>query len=527
MFSLLSSPSISSEPSATSQPKVGSTESKQGGLSPSSFQQQQQQQQHNNNANSGTPQPTTGKIFLAGYNQHLHQILFPEFNYFSESEEKDEGQKNIPGRASVSDPFGMHHIWEPPSTSVVNDTISTDMDTDTSASSVKVRQRTIHASSRDILLHGNPSRGGQSVEDAIKHFPGKVLFMNGESRGCVFRRYIRPQLMRLLKEEQQQELQQQKQQGGSLSSSSSLYKQAFRDVANRIYQVGPFEGSSSSMSQTDRHIELKHEASYDYKQLARRNSHEFFFFAQVLGARLLSEATEHRQSQQGQKDIVLTSNKSQLDLSNTATWKSLTDPNQRPHNTGIHHAVIYLQSNCEDHRQKAAEAISDLVQVHHGPRCVVTNDQKSNATFQIGSKDDRAFDWRMNVGLMHDYRYCLVMENRQLEHYMTEKLLNAVLAGCIPIYYGLPNIHDIFNPKSFIHYDINNPQPALDLIHRLEQNETMYEEMLSVPLLQVGAVDKHFSFHPSLGDGSLHLKIRAMMGIQYRGTLIESNDSKW
>ena len=527
MFSLLSSSPKSAETTPTSQPTVGSTEPKQGGLPPASFQQQQQQQQHSNNAINSIPEPTAGRIFVAGYNQNLHQILFPEFNYFSEEEE--EGGKQITGRASDSDLFGIHHVWEPPSTSMVNDTVSTGTDTDvsSSSSSFKVRQRTIYASSKDILLHGNPSRGGQSVEDAIKYFPGKVLFINGESRGCVFRRYIRPQLMRILNEEQQELQQRQQQQAGSSSSSLLLYKQAFRNVANRIYQMGPFEGSSSSTSQTDRHIEPRYDARYDYKQLARRNSDEFFFLAQVLGSKLLSEAMEHRQSQQGQKDTILTSNKSQLDLSNTPTWKSLTDPNHRAHNTGLHHAVVYVQSNCEDHRQKAAVAISDLVQVHYGPRCVVMNDQKPNATFQIGSKDDRAFDWKNNVDLMHEYRYCLVMENRQLEHYMTEKLLNAVLAGCLPIYFGLPNIHDIFNPKSFIHYDINNPQPALDLIHRLEQNETMYEEMLSVPLLQFGAVDKHFSFHPSLGDGSLHLKIRAMMGIQYPGTLIENNDSKW
>lgn len=54
-----------------------------------------------------------------------------------------------------------------------------------------------------------------------------------------------------------------------------------------------------------------------------------------------------------------------------------------------------------------------------------------------------------NYQLYHDYKYCLVMENRALEGYMTEKLANAFLGGCLPIYYGTKEVFDVFHEDAF------------------------------------------------------------------------------
>ena len=42
------------------------------------------------------------------------------------------------------------------------------------------------------------------------------------------------------------------------------------------------------------------------------------------------------------------------------------------------------------------------------------------------------------------------MENTISEGYVTEKILNAFLAGSIPIYYGDKLAKEIFNPDSFV-----------------------------------------------------------------------------
>ena len=70
-----------------------------------------------------------------------------------------------------------------------------------------------------------------------------------------------------------------------------------------------------------------------------------------------------------------------------------------------------------------------------------------------------------------DYRYHVAMENSAVDHYWTEKLADAFLAGCHPIYYGCPNVTDYFPPGSLTSIDINNPEKAIAVIEGcIEQN---------------------------------------------------------
>jgi hypothetical protein len=85
----------------------------------------------------------------------------------------------------------------------------------------------------------------------------------------------------------------------------------------------------------------------------------------------------------------------------------------------------------------------------------------------------------------------------------------------LPIYYGTREVFDIFDEDSFIFYDIEDPDRALNLIRYLENNQTEYERRLSAPVFKNGVdtVDKYFSFIPSIGRGTLNKRIRAMMGL--------------
>lgn len=63
-----------------------------------------------------------------------------------------------------------------------------------------------------------------------------------------------------------------------------------------------------------------------------------------------------------------------------------------------------------------------------------------------------------------DYKYHVAMENSAVNHYWTEKLSDAFLAGCHPIYYGCPNITDYFSPGSLTPIDIDDPEKAIAVI---------------------------------------------------------------
>jgi len=452
-----------------------------------------------------------GRIFLEGYNQNIH-ILFPDYLYHKGHDEFD--------------PFEKHR-WK-------ND--------DDSSSSKKKN----HSSnppppppptSDDILIHGDPLNILSSIEDT-KTFPGKILFVNGESHGDMFAMDKTKEPIRSLTRIQYQT--------GSSSNKNNTKKgnddddddDLRNDITNRIFQIGPFPynedidigdgddaddrstvstvvsaGVAAAASVMDDDDGSKRDIKF-FQELGKRNSQEFFFFTTALGSRMVWEVDSNKYDDYNDEEATTKTPQTTADygklLPNTVAWKSLTDPSRRAHNNGKFHAVAFFQTNCKVHRVTAGKKISDIVQIHHGSKCKIQNHRKPNATVLV---EQKKADWSKNIELLQDYKYCLVLENKQKPHYLTEKLLNAVLAGCVPIYYGLPNVHDIFNPNSFILYDINNPQPALDMIRKLETNNTLYEEMLSAPLLQPGAVDRYFSIYPTLGDGSMFRRIRRMMGL--------------
>lgn len=69
------------------------------------------------------------------------------------------------------------------------------------------------------------------------------------------------------------------------------------------------------------------------------------------------------------------------------------------------------------------------------------------------------------------YRYHITLENGQWPHYWTEKLADAYLGWCMPIYVGAPNISDYFPPESMIVVDPQCPDQAIAKIERAIQQD--------------------------------------------------------
>lgn len=62
---------------------------------------------------------------------------------------------------------------------------------------------------------------------------------------------------------------------------------------------------------------------------------------------------------------------------------------------------------------------------------------------------------------LEPYEYSLVLENSCQKNYWTEKLADAYLAWCVPIYCGCPNIGDYFDIKSLRLIDLDAPRERL------------------------------------------------------------------
>lgn len=63
-----------------------------------------------------------------------------------------------------------------------------------------------------------------------------------------------------------------------------------------------------------------------------------------------------------------------------------------------------------------------------------------------------------------DYQYHVAIENSEVDHYWTEKISDAFLGGCHPIYHGCPNVTDYFPSGSLTPININEPQKAIAII---------------------------------------------------------------
>ena len=78
------------------------------------------------------------------------------------------------------------------------------------------------------------------------------------------------------------------------------------------------------------------------------------------------------------------------------------------------------------------------------------------------------------------YKFTIAFENSNLDGYITEKIINPILAGSIPIYWGTPQIKNHFNQKSFISVD-NFPSidDCINHIIEVDQNNELYQKYLN------------------------------------------------
>ena len=73
--------------------------------------------------------------------------------------------------------------------------------------------------------------------------------------------------------------------------------------------------------------------------------------------------------------------------------------------------------------------------------------------YGMGALNDKA-------DALDPYKYHLAIENHSAPHHWTEKLSDAFLGYCLPLYYGCTNLDDYFPPESYIWIDIRDRDGA-------------------------------------------------------------------
>ena len=83
------------------------------------------------------------------------------------------------------------------------------------------------------------------------------------------------------------------------------------------------------------------------------------------------------------------------------------------------------------------------------------------------------------------FKFNICPENVSAKGYVTEKILDAFVGGCIPIYWGGGKKEwvesDIFNPEAFLYYEEGKEQELVAKVKELWTNEESYEEFARIP----------------------------------------------
>jgi hypothetical protein len=104
------------------------------------------------------------------------------------------------------------------------------------------------------------------------------------------------------------------------------------------------------------------------------------------------------------------------------------------------------------------------------------------------------------------YKFAIAFENRNYAGYVTEKIYDVYKSGCIPIYWGTPDVVQDFNPSTFINAnDFPDFDALIEHIRRVDCDDELYASYFKEPILtdawmQIFTDPNHTFFRKMVSD---------------------------
>ena len=75
------------------------------------------------------------------------------------------------------------------------------------------------------------------------------------------------------------------------------------------------------------------------------------------------------------------------------------------------------------------------------------------------------------LAFLRHFRFNIAFENESFPGWLTEKMVDAFTAGCVPIYHGDPHVERTFSPAAFVHVrDESNYGEAIERILAIDRD---------------------------------------------------------
>ena len=126
-----------------------------------------------------------------------------------------------------------------------------------------------------------------------------------------------------------------------------------------------------------------------------------------------------------------------------------------------------------------------------------------------------------------DRRFSISFENSQAPGYITEKVLHAKMAGCIPLYWG--DSDSDFAPHSFINLSSTcDPSKVVEIVKKLEASPEICEAIASRPILNQEKVEKAFDRLATIRKAIMRLLAPAMERIEKSYVInLDTRQDRW
>jgi hypothetical protein len=87
---------------------------------------------------------------------------------------------------------------------------------------------------------------------------------------------------------------------------------------------------------------------------------------------------------------------------------------------------------------------------------------------------------RSKINFVSNYKFTIAFENVKQYGMISEKIMTAFQGESVPIYWGAPDVSDIYNERSFLNLSgIDSIQEMVDRVIELDQDDSKYYQMLN------------------------------------------------
>jgi GR25 family glycosyltransferase involved in LPS biosynthesis len=137
-------------------------------------------------------------------------------------------------------------------------------------------------------------------------------------------------------------------------------------------------------------------------------------------------------------------------------------------------SYIASHSGFENNRQTFVEKLSKYKKVDCGGRHLNN----------IGMTTPLGINASGKIEHNKQYRFAIAFENKQYPGYVTEKICDVYKSGCIPIYWGTPDVVKDFNPSTFVNAnDFSDFDALVEHVRRVDCNDELYASYFKNPIL--------------------------------------------